>query len=75
MIDKAGNYGLNLAALWIASHMMGDGRDFWFTMCGGDKDTFRWAFRILDIPWSDSPRWLSAVGSENGFDGGRFCGQ
>lgn len=74
VIDKAGNAGLNLAALWIASGMMGE-REFWFHMCGGDKDTFRWAFRILNIGWNDSPRWMSALGFKNGFDSGRFCGQ
>jgi alpha 1,2-mannosyltransferase len=54
--------------------MMGE-RDFWFKMCGGDKDTFRWAFRVLGIDWRDSPRWMSALGFKNGLDNGRFCGQ
>ncbi|KAK4684123.1 alpha 1,2-mannosyltransferase, partial [Tremellales sp. Uapishka_1] len=73
VIDKAGNDGLNLAALWIASYMMGD-LGFWFKMCGGDKDTFRWAFRALDLQMGHSPKWMSPVGFLNGYEGGRFCG-
>lgn len=74
VIDKRGNAGLNLAALWIAAGMLHN-NDFWFKMCGGDKDTFRWAFRALDIPYATSPRWLSALGILNKFDNDRFCGQ
>lgn len=74
VIDKAGNGGLNLAALLIAAEMQAD-RDFWFHMCGGDKDTFRWAFRILGIEFGESPRWMSALGFLNTYEGGRFCGQ
>ncbi|KAG8862786.1 hypothetical protein FRB96_000796 [Tulasnella sp. 330] len=76
VIDKAGNHGLNLAALWIASGMMGsgpDGRDFWFHMCGGDKDTFRWAFRVLRLNWGSPPRWMSALGGLSEM-ANRFCG-
>ncbi|KAK8870047.1 hypothetical protein IAR55_000617 [Kwoniella newhampshirensis] len=43
-------------------------------MCGGDKDTFRWAFRALGLEFGVSPRWMSALGIANGFDNGRFCG-
>ncbi|WVQ71378.1 hypothetical protein IAR50_000909 [Cryptococcus sp. DSM 104548] len=73
VIDKAGNDGLNLAALVIADGMMRD-REFWFKMCGGDKDTFRWAFRVLGLEFGVAPRWMGAVGIANGFEGGRFCG-
>ncbi|TYJ53112.1 hypothetical protein B9479_006234 [Cryptococcus floricola] len=73
VIDKAGNEGLNMAALVIAAGMMRD-REFWFRMCGGDKDTFRWAFRVLGLEFGVAPRWMGAVGIENGFEGGRFCG-
>ncbi|ORY32097.1 mannosyltransferase putative-domain-containing protein [Naematelia encephala] len=73
VIDKAGNSGLNLAALLLAADMQED-RDFWFHMCGGDKDTFRWAFRMLDIPFGESPRWMSALGGLNPYESGRFCG-
>ncbi len=74
MIDKAGNGGLNLAALLIAAGMQGE-REFWFRMSGGDKDTFRWGFRALGLEWGEPPRWLSALGFLNSYDGGRFCGQ
>lgn len=74
MVDKAGNEGMNLAALIIAAGMMRD-RDFWFHMCGGDKDTFRWAWRMLDTEFGVSPRWMSTVGIRNEFQNGRFCGQ
>jgi alpha 1,2-mannosyltransferase len=74
VIDKAGNHGLNLAALLIAAGMQ-DERDFWFHMCGGDKDTFRWGFEILGLPYGESPRWMGAVGIENRHEGDRFCGQ
>lgn len=49
--------------------------DFWFRMCGGDKDTFRWAFRALDIPFATSPMWAVPLGQRNPFEGERFCGQ
>jgi len=39
LIDKRGNQGLNLAALHIAAIMQKD-HDFWFSLSGGDKDTF-----------------------------------
>lgn len=73
VVDKRGNDGLNLAALWLAAGMMDD-RDWWFRMCGGDKDTYRWAWRVLDIPYATSPRWMSALGFLNPHEGGRFCG-
>ncbi|KAL1406138.1 hypothetical protein Q8F55_007821 [Vanrija albida] len=73
VVDKRGNDGLNLAALWIAAGMMDD-REWWFKMCGGDKDTYRWAWRVLDIPYATSPRWMSALGFLNPHEGGRFCG-
>lgn len=74
VLDKRGNGGLNLAALWLAAGMLLH-HDFWFKLCGGDKDTFRWAFRILDIPYTPAPRWLSALGFLNEYEDNRFCGQ
>jgi len=71
VIDKSGNEGMNLAALYLASAMMDD-KDFWFKMCGGDKDTFRWAWRALDLDFGRSPRWMSSVGI---MDRGKYCGQ
>ncbi|KAL7412809.1 mannosyltransferase putative-domain-containing protein [Mrakia frigida] len=73
LIDKRGNQGLNLAALHIAAIMQQDYR-FWFSLSGGDKDTFRYAFHILDIPFAASPTWLSSMGSLNPFENNRFCG-
>lgn len=71
VIDKTGNEGLNTAALWLSAGMMAH-HAFWFRLAGGDKDTFRWAFRALDIPYASAPRWMSALGF---MDGERFCGQ
>jgi len=65
---------MNLAALLIASEMQHE-RDFWFHMCGGDKDTFRWGFEMLGLDYGESPRWMSALGLLNPWEGGRFCGQ
>ncbi|KLT41430.1 hypothetical protein CC85DRAFT_247698 [Cutaneotrichosporon oleaginosum] len=73
VLDKRGNSGNNLAALWLAAGML-EQQDFYFTMCGGDKDTFRWAFRMLDLAYAPAPRWLSALGILNEFDDNRFCG-
>lgn len=58
----------------IAAEMQND-RGFWFKMCGGDKDTFRWAFRILGLEWSDSPVFMGIAGYHNEFENGDFCGQ
>lgn len=71
VIDKGGNGGLNLAALWIATAMMAHD-EFWFKVCGGDKDTFRWAFRMLGLEYARSQRWLSALGYLQ--NNGGFCG-
>ncbi|BEI83087.1 hypothetical protein CcaverHIS002_0309550 [Cutaneotrichosporon cavernicola] len=73
VFDKRGNDGNNLAALWIAAAML-DKNDFWYGLCGGDKDTYRWAFRMLDIPYAPAPRWVSALGIQNEFDNNKFCG-
>ncbi|KAF8515331.1 mannosyltransferase putative-domain-containing protein [Hysterangium stoloniferum] len=76
LIDKRGNNGLNLAALHIASHMQAN-HDFWFRLSGGDKDTFRYAFWVLEATYSVAPRWLSALGATDApgtWQEGRFCG-
>lgn len=77
LIDKRGNSGLNLAALHIASHMQAT-HDFWFLLSGGDKDTFRYAFWALRLPYAAAPRWLSPLGSaiQQGVasEQGKFCG-
>lgn len=70
IIDKQGNNGLNLAALHVAIHMAHE-QAFYYTLSGGDKDTFRYAFWALGLEYTAAPRWLSALGSKTD---GRFCG-
>ncbi|RMZ80382.1 hypothetical protein DV738_g2783, partial [Chaetothyriales sp. CBS 135597] len=69
LIKKSGNHGLNLAALYLAQYMQTKG-DFWFS--GGDKDTFRYAFLALGIPYTPAPRWLAVLGTTVHTD--TFCG-
>lgn len=71
LIAKSGNGGLNLAALYLAQHMAEDG-SYWFS--GGDKDTFRYAFLALGIPYTPAPRWLSLLGSNLTPQSDIFCG-
>jgi len=73
LISKRGNDGRNLAALHIAAHMQAN-HDFYFALSGGDKDTFRYAFWVLGLPYATSPRWLSSLGFYNIYNDGRFCG-
>ncbi|KAH8886152.1 hypothetical protein GQ53DRAFT_658557 [Thozetella sp. PMI_491] len=72
LIAKSGNDGLNLAALYLAEHMQTEA-GYWFS--GGDKDTFRYAFLVLGIPYTPAPRWLALLGN-NIRKGGEdlFCG-
>ena len=73
LLDKSAH--LVLAALYIVEHMLKD-QDEWFKYCGGDKDTFRWAWRALDLPWTDPGAWMATVGWEVERHGrNRFCGQ
>ena len=39
LISKSGNKGFNMVALHVAAHMQED-HDFYFSLSGGDKDTF-----------------------------------
>ena len=77
LIDKRGNDGLNLAALHVASHMQAN-FDFWFRLSGGDKDTFRYAFWVLEASYLAAPRWVSPLGTSDGSEDsrqeGKFCG-
>jgi len=73
LISKTGNNGLNLAALHVAAHMQLE-HQFYFRLSEGDKDTFRYAFWALGIPYSVSPRWISSVGFNAPWDNDRFCG-
>ncbi|KAH7343195.1 mannosyltransferase putative-domain-containing protein [Rhizoctonia solani] len=70
LIDKRGNGGLNLAALYVAVHMAHE-QSFYYMLSGGDKDTFRYAFWALGLDYTPAPRWLSSLGSANR---GQFCG-
>jgi len=69
----AGNNGLNLAALHVAAHMQLE-HQFYFRLSEGDKDTFRYAFWALGIPYSVAPRWIGSVGFNAPWDNDRFCG-
>ncbi|KAG9123912.1 hypothetical protein FRC07_013535, partial [Ceratobasidium sp. 392] len=71
LIDKRGNNGLNLAALHVAIHMAHE-QSFYYSLSGGDKDTFRYAFWALGLDYTPAPRWVSSIGSKS-FDN-RFCG-
>ncbi|EIM24312.1 hypothetical protein E3Q22_00008 [Wallemia mellicola] len=76
MFDKAGNDGMNLAALHIAA-FMADNHKYWFKLAGGDKDTFRYAFHFLRIPYVHAPNWLAAGGAPTPISRDkniRFCG-
>jgi len=72
LISKSGNHGFNLAALHVAAHMQED-HEFYFSLSGGDKDTFRYGFWALQVPYAVSPRWLSSLGFHSEYDN-RFCG-
>lgn len=68
LFDKAGNEGLNLAVLHLADKMLMDG-DHFKDLSFGDKDTFRYGFYALDLPWSPAPRVYSPVGGYQDRDG------
>ncbi|KAG8695095.1 hypothetical protein FRC09_009398 [Ceratobasidium sp. 395] len=70
VIDKRGNNGLNLAALHVAIHMAHE-QSFYYSLSGGDKDTFRYAFWALGLDYTPAPRWVSSIGSKTN---DRFCG-
>lgn len=76
LLDKSAHGGLVTAALYIVEHMLKDQHE-WFKYCGGDKDTFRWAWRVLDLPWTDPGAWMATVGWEltDRMGRERFCGQ
>ncbi|KAG7563015.1 hypothetical protein FFLO_01573 [Filobasidium floriforme] len=75
--DKRGNNGLNLAVLHLANHMM-TSPDLYGFLGYGDKDTFRWSFYALGLPYQQAPRQFASTG---GFqrqggepDPSYFCG-
>ncbi|KAM0753103.1 hypothetical protein T439DRAFT_346775 [Meredithblackwellia eburnea MCA 4105] len=62
LVNKRGQGGLNLVALLIAEAMQLR-HQFWFKLSGGDKDTFRYAFYVLGIPYTRAPHWVASVGA------------
>ncbi|GAA5854288.1 hypothetical protein JCM8547_001765 [Rhodosporidiobolus lusitaniae] len=77
LVNKRARGGMNLVALEVARAMQADS-DFWFHLSGGDKDTFRYAFYFLALPYSFAPHYPSALGgylpSTTQYKGHRFCG-
>ncbi|GAA5960838.1 hypothetical protein JCM8115_000169 [Rhodotorula mucilaginosa] len=75
LIDKRARGGLNLVALEIARAMQED-EEFWFRLSGGDKDTFRFGFYFLSLPFAMAPHYPSSLGALHGdsFEGHAFCG-
>ncbi|GAA5878956.1 hypothetical protein JCM3774_000672 [Rhodotorula dairenensis] len=75
LVDKRARGGLNLVALEIARAMQED-EDFWFRLSGGDKDTFRFGFYFLSLPYAMAPHYPSSLGAlhPDSFEGHAFCG-
>ncbi|KAH8918658.1 glycosyltransferase family 71 protein [Atractiella rhizophila] len=61
LISKTANGGLNHLALALANAMAKDW-EFWFSLSGGDKDAFRYAFYALGLPYTRAPHYLSSAG-------------
>lgn len=72
MVDKKARGGLMNAALHITEYMLTHS-DFWYQFVMGDKDAFRWAWRMLDLEWASPGAALGYAGSSHQAD--RFCGQ
>ncbi|GAA6001573.1 hypothetical protein JCM10207_006731 [Rhodosporidiobolus poonsookiae] len=75
LVNKRARGGLNLVALEVARAMQEDSR-FWFHLSGGDKDTFRYAFYFLSLPFTLAPHYPSALGGPlaSPSSGHTFCG-
>ncbi|GAA5961179.1 hypothetical protein JCM3765_001254 [Sporobolomyces pararoseus] len=77
LIDKRARNGLNGIAMEIVKEMNRE-HEFWFRLSGGDKDTFRYAFYFLDLPYSLAPHYPSSVGDflpkHQIYKGHTFCG-
>ncbi|GAA5996814.1 uncharacterized protein JCM10292_003218 [Rhodotorula paludigena] len=76
LVDKRARGGMNLVALEVARAMMEE-EAFWFRLSGGDKDTFRFAFFLLSLPYSMAPLYPSALGGPRlgrPYRGHTFCG-
>lgn len=76
LFDRTGNFGWNQAVLLLADRMQTQG-DFWYHFSYGDKDTWRYAFKILGLPTPKSGRSYSPLGGyldRNGTRQEQFCG-
>ncbi|GAA5975820.1 hypothetical protein JCM11641_005883 [Rhodosporidiobolus odoratus] len=75
LVNKRARGGMNLVALEVARAMQDDSA-FWFHLSGGDKDTFRYAFYFLSLPFSLAPHYPSALGGSISppYKGHTFCG-
>ncbi|WVQ79578.1 hypothetical protein IAT38_001678 [Cryptococcus sp. DSM 104549] len=76
LFDKRGNNGLNLAILHMSNHMMSN-PDMYGFLGYGDKDTFRYSFYALGLPYQQAPKIFATAGgyqTQNGETSGDFCG-
>lgn len=72
LIDKTGQDGLNLAALWVSVAML-DNERMWSKYLYGDKDAFRFAFEILGLNFGRA-RTIPSLAGFIGQKSGQFCG-
>lgn len=79
VVNREGQGGMNQAALLAAEAMQRE-PTFWFRLSQGDKDSFRYAWKFLGLPYTPAPHLLAAAGSSTaefrGADGSEhhFCG-
>ncbi|KAK6910896.1 hypothetical protein I203_104931 [Kwoniella mangroviensis CBS 8507] len=76
LFDKRGNNGLNLAILHLSNHMMTN-PDMYGFLSYGDKDTFRYSFYALGLPYQQAPKIFATTGgyqTQNGESSLDFCG-
>ncbi|WVW85356.1 hypothetical protein I302_107394 [Kwoniella bestiolae CBS 10118] len=76
LFDKRGNNGLNLAILHLSNHMMTN-PDLYGFLSYGDKDTFRYSFYALGLPYQQAPKIFATTGgyqTQNGESSLDFCG-
>jgi alpha 1,2-mannosyltransferase len=62
LVNREGQGGMNQAALLAAETMQRDSA-FWFRLSMGDKDTFRYAWKLFGLPYTAAPHLFSAVGA------------
>ncbi|WWC90587.1 uncharacterized protein L201_005523 [Kwoniella dendrophila CBS 6074] len=76
LFDKRANNGLNLAILHLSNHMMIN-PDMYGFLSYGDKDTFRYSFYALGLPYQQAPKIFATTGgyqTQNGESSLDFCG-